>query len=244
MKSIRTGLTIFIPVYNEESLLIPNTKRLIRFLDSLKVPYEIIIGSNGSTDGTVALADELCHQYGNIRFFHLLRKGVGAAFREGVKMAEYDRIITVDIDLSINLEFVRVAERLLTQFDIVIGSKITGSQRRTWIRKLASNLFISVARFLFRIGYHDYSIAAKGYRKEVVEKYMPYIDDKTFYVVQIVYRAYHDRRRLKEIPVQCHDIRESRFNLIHEGVYKFANLFILWLSSIKEGRSQGAHKKH
>jgi hypothetical protein len=55
------------------------------------------------------------------------------------------------------------------------------------------------------------------------------MDDQTFYVVQLVYWARRDGKRLREIPVACMDLRESRFNLIHEGLYKFGNLFWLWL---------------
>jgi len=227
------GLTVFIPVFNEQSLLVPNTRRLLEFLEPLKTPYEIIIGSNGSTDKTVKIGMRLCNQHNHIRFFHLSEKGVGNAFRLGVKKAKYDRIVTVDMDLSINLEFISVAQGLLDRYDMVIGSKITGSQKRSFIRKVASNSFIHLARVLLRIHFHDYSIAAKGYRKELVKRYLPHIDDKTFYVVEIVCRAFHDGKKLKEIPVQCHDMRESRFNLMHEGVYKFGNLFRLWLSSFK-----------
>ena len=223
------GFTIFIPVYNEEDLLVKNTVHLLAFLDALKLPYEVILGSNGSTDGTVNLAEDLSQQHDPVRFFHLAEKGVGRAFREGVGMAAYDRIITVDMDLSISLDFIPAAYRLLDHSDMVIGSKITGEQQRSWSRKLASNLFIRLARRLLQIDFHDYSIAAKGYRKDLVKRYLHHIDDDTFYVVEIVHRASRDGFRLQEIPVKCRDMRESRFNLIHEGIYKFGSLFRLWL---------------
>lgn len=231
----RPGFTVFIPVYNEESLLTENVQHLVRFLDSINTPYEIIIGSNGSTDKTVELSRQLRNQYQNMGFFHLPKKGVGAAFREGVRIAKYERIITVDMDLSVNLEFVGIAYRLLDQYDIVIGSKITGRQKRTWIRRMASNCFIYLAKALLQINFHDYSIGAKGYRRDLVRRYLPYIDDKTFYVVKIVYHAYHDGKSIEEIPVECHDTRESRFNLIYEGIYKFSNLFRLWANSVRAG---------
>ena len=223
------GLTVFVPVFNEEGLLSKNTRRLHQYLESLEIPYEIIIGSNGSTDRTVRIAGELCQQYPEVRFFHLAEKGVGRAFKEGVKIAGYDRIVTVDMDLSIKLDFISEAFRLLDQYDMVIGSKITGTQKRAWIRRLASISFIRLAKVLLRINFHDYSIAAKGYRKGLVERYLPFLDDKTFYVVEIICRAYQDGKTLREIPVECEDRRESRFNLIHEGVYKFYKLFRLWL---------------
>ena len=232
--SFSYGYTIFIPVYNEETLLTTNINRLIHFLGSSAAPYEIIIGSNGSTDMTCILGRKLCEQHKPVSFFHLREKGVGAAFREGVKRARYDRIITVDIDLSINLEFIHEAYRFLAEYDIVIGSKIMGSQKRSLSRRMASNCFISCAKLLLRVDFHDYSIAAKAYRTEIAKKYLPYVDEKTFYVIEIVHRAYHEGYRLKEIPVQCHDTRGSRFNLIHEGIYKFSNLFRLWIYSMSK----------
>lgn len=229
--TLKPGFTIFIPVFNEDKLITTNAGRLIEFLAPVEIPYEIIIGSNGSTDRTVELGMRLSEQHRKIHFFHLPDKGVGAALKEGVRRARYERIITVDMDLSINLDFVLAANRLLDEYDIIIGSKSTGSQKRSWIRKMASNSFIDLARLLLKIDFHDYSIAAKGYRKEILKGYLPCMDDKTFYVVAIVHRAYREGKRLKEIPVTCLDLRESRFNLIHEGVYKFGNLLCLWLRS-------------
>lgn len=223
------GLTLFVPVYNEEALLTANTLRLRDYLESLDLPYEIIIGSNGSTDKTVPLAEALCRQYPAIRLFHLPRKAVGRAFKECVKRARYDRIITVDMDLSIHLGFIPEAYGLLNDYHMIIGSKITGSQDRAWLRRLASMAFIRLAAVLLGINFHDYSIAAKAYRKTLVQGYIPLMDDLTFYVVEIVYRACRDGKKIKEIPVRCKDLRESRFNLIHEGLYKFGNLFSLWL---------------
>jgi glycosyltransferase involved in cell wall biosynthesis len=237
----RFGLSVFIPVLNEESLLVQNTGRLVEFLISLKTPYEIIIGSNGSTDMTEELAARLCVQHQHVRFFHLPQKGVGRVFKIAVRNATYDRIITIDMDLSTNLDYIAVAYRLLAEYDIVIGSKIAGTQKRSWVRKLASNSFVSLARILLKIDFHDYSTAAKGYRKNFVEKCLPYVDNKTFYVVEILYLAYRDGKKLKEIPVRCIDMRRSRFNLIHEGAYKFAKLFRLWMSSLKASSNRKIH---
>ncbi|EFK06913.1 glycosyltransferase, group 2 family protein [delta proteobacterium NaphS2] len=232
MKS-NPGVTVFIPVYNEEDLLVKNTLLLLDFLDRLDMPHEVILGSNGSVDDTVDLARELSKRYGPVRFFHIAFKGVGRAFKEGIRMSAYERIVTVDMDLSIALDFIPEACRLLDYSDIVIGSKITGKQQRSWIRMAASNIFISLAGRFLNINYHDYSIAAKGYRKGLLEKYFNYIDDHTFYVVEIVQRASRNGCRILEVPVNCMDMRESRFNLIHEGVYKFGHLFRLWLKTRK-----------
>ena len=224
------GLTVFIPVYNEESLLPSNTMRLIRFLSNLDIPYEILIGSNGSFDRTVTIVSGLSRECPGLSWFHLPEKGVGAAFVEAVKRARYDRIVTVDMDLSIDLDFIEKSYYLLDDHDMVIGSKITGNQIRSWIRCAASNLFIQLAKRLLHMDFHDYSIAAKAYRKEFAMKYLDCMDRHTFYVVNIIFKASLNGNKLTEIPVSCVDLRESRFNLLHEGIYKFGNLFKLCLT--------------
>ncbi len=223
------GLTVFIPVYNEESLLTSNTMRLIRFMSNLDIPYEILIGSNGSFDRTVAIVSELSRRCPELSWFHLPQKGVGAAFVAAVKHARYDRIVTVDMDLSIELNFIEKSYHLLDDHDMVIGSKISGNQHRSWIRRAASNLFIQIAKRLLNMDFHDYSIAAKAYRKELAQQYLDCMDRHTFYVVNIIYKASRNGSKLTEIPVSCVDLRESRFNLLYEGIYKFGNLFRLCL---------------
>ena len=200
--TIPPGLSVFVPVYNEAALVVANTRRLAAFLDKLGIPWEIILGSNGSTDTTPDLAAALAREIDALRWFHLPHRGVGAAFREGVRRARYEHIVTVDMDLSIELDFIGHAHRLLSRCDMVIGSKTNGRQRRAWHRKLASNLFIRLARHLLKIDFHDYSIAAKGYRKSLVRRYGRHLDDHTFYVVSMVCHASRDGQRLAEIPVR------------------------------------------
>ena len=226
------GLTVFIPVYNEERILAPGVSGLIRFLARARIPFEIIIGSNGSTDRTITIGTGLARRFEEVRFFHLPLRGVGAAFIRGVEMARFSRIVTVDMDLSVSLDFIMQAYDLLDTCDIVVGSKITGRQTRSPVRKIASNCFIALARTMLGIDVHDYSIAAKGYRKEVVETYLDIVDTHTFYVVAILHRASGDQKRIREIPVRCIDTRISRFNLLYEGVYKFGRLFLLWFKTM------------
>ena len=129
--------SVFIPVYNEEDILIPNTDRLITYLDKLQLHYELIIGSNGSIDRTPHLGEILADRYPQVEFFHIKEKGVGYAFRQGVQTARYDVVVSLDMDLSIHLGFIEEALRLLDAgYDIIVGSKKMGHEKRSVFRKL------------------------------------------------------------------------------------------------------------
>jgi len=112
--------------------------------------------------------------------------------------------------------------------DIVIGSKKVGDERRSALRRLGSDLFILTAGVLLGLPFEDYSIGAKAYRRDLVLEYSRMIDAGTSYVLNIVYLAFRDKRKVIEIPVRCEDYRESRFNIVFEGLYRFRQLFRLW----------------
>jgi glycosyltransferase involved in cell wall biosynthesis len=226
---ISKPFSVFIPVYNEQDILIPNTERLITHLDRYGVDYEIIIGSNGSNDSTPDLGQMLSDKHARIRFFQIKEKGVGNAFKQGIRMARYDAVVSLDVDLSINLSFISEAlEFLDAKHDIVIGSKKAGDERRSVFRRLGSDLFILTVRALLGLPFEDYSIGAKAYKRDLVLEYNRWIDRGTSYVLNIVYLAFRDTRKVIEIPVRCEDYRESRFNIIYEGLYRFYQLFRLW----------------
>jgi glycosyltransferase involved in cell wall biosynthesis len=222
--------SVVIPVFNEEAILVDNVRRLVDYLDQLHTPYEIIIGSNGSTDRTPELGRQLQRQYSDLKFFHLPEKGPGTAFGKAVSLALYDHIISVDMDLSVDLNFIRRANTLLGEYSVVVGSKRMGTQTRSAVRKVASNLFIFSAIMLLGLSYDDYSLAAKAYRKKVLLDCADRIGPGTFYVVEVLNYALKNEYMTAQIPARCHDDRKSRFNLVHEGVYRFGNLFKLWLS--------------
>jgi glycosyltransferase involved in cell wall biosynthesis len=226
---ISKPFSVFIPVYNEEDILIQNTENLISHLDRYGVDYEVIIGSNGSNDRTPSLGAMLSGNYPQVSFFHMEEKGVGDAFKRGVQMARYDVIVSLDMDLAINLGFIEEALKSIeANHDIVIGSKKMGHERRTIFRRLGSDLFILTARILLGLPFEDYSIGAKAYKRDLILHYFDKIDWGTSYVLEIIYHAFHHKRRLIEKPVLCEDYRQSKFNIIHEGLYRFYRLFKLW----------------
>ncbi len=52
-------VTVGIPVYNEEELLRASTLALVEFLRRRAEGFEVLLGSNGSTDRTVEIGLEL-----------------------------------------------------------------------------------------------------------------------------------------------------------------------------------------
>ncbi|HEX9757601.1 MAG TPA: glycosyltransferase family 2 protein [Nitrospiria bacterium] len=222
--------TVFIPVYNEEEILEKNTQKLMNFLEKLDTPYEIILGSNGSSDRTPEIGLMLQEKFPQVKFFHIEDKGPGSALKKGITLSSYHNIISVDMDLSVDLNFIKMANKLLSDFDLVVGSKRMGAQKRSLLRKVASASFIFCAMILLGLSFDDYSLAAKAYKKKILEGCIDRIEGGTFYVIEVLNFAVRHNFSTVQIPAPCDDQRRSKFNLLNEGFYRFGKLFRLWLN--------------
>jgi glycosyltransferase involved in cell wall biosynthesis len=228
-----SGVSFIIPVHNEADILVDNCLYLLKLLKKLEVPFEIIIGSNGSTDKTDALGNGLAKQFQQLRFFSLPKKGiVGQVFKNAVKMAQYEKLISLDIDLTIDLSFINDAIKLLDVYDAAIGSKKAGKESRPWMRRLGSDTYLWVVKNFLRLGFSDYSIGAKAYRRSAILPHLNKIDARTGYVLTLIYYLYKNRKHIAQIPVNCNDHRECKFSLVNEGFYRFLHLFDLWLRMV------------
>lgn len=224
---IMNNLSIIIPVYNEEAIITKNTKRLIQFLGQKELKYEIFLCNNGSTDNTLKIAKQLAKKHKNMRVISVPKKGVGTVFKKAVKLARYGNIISQDMDLSTDLNFILKAKKLLKNYEIVIGSKQMGHQKRSILRKIPSDVFISLVKLLLGLNYNDYSMAAKAYKKEAIINHIDKVDYGTSYVIDLIYFAKKDKKKIIEIPVSCFDKRKSKFNILHESLYRLKNLIKL-----------------
>jgi len=229
---MKAGLTVFIPLYNEESLLQGNILKLSHYLESRRLPHEILLGSNGSRDRTATIGSELAARHEKVRFFHLPRRGPGLAFAAALRRAEHEYFVCLDADLSTDLLFIHEAAELLAGgYDAVVGSKQMGEQRRPRWRVMASDMFIFMTNLLLKMPYRDYSIGAKAYRTAAILPFLGHIDRHTFYTQELLYQLQSRGGRIIEIPVICEDRRASRFNLLHEGLYRCRKLCGLWFRS-------------
>lgn len=227
---------VFIPVLDEADLLRPHCLRLVEYLQAITPDFELIIASNGSTDATQALGAEMAAREPRLRFFHLPRRGPGRALLRALDLISAPKLITLDLDLSTDLEFVGRALELLDNHAVVVGSKQQGRQERVWWRVLGSGAYIFCARRFLGLPFHDYSLGAKGFRTEWLRANRQAIDWNTAYVANLLYCAHRQGQAVAEAPVLCHDTRPSRFRLPHEGFYRFAWLGRLWWQCHLRGR--------
>ncbi|WP_426388676.1 glycosyltransferase family 2 protein [Variovorax sp. R-27] len=94
-------LSVVVPVFNEEAVLVKFQRRLAAVLADLGVAYEIIYIDDGSTDQTIHLLKRLQRSHPGTSYARLTRNfGKEAAMSAGLKLATGEAVVVIDADLQ------------------------------------------------------------------------------------------------------------------------------------------------
>ncbi len=163
-------LSVVIPVYNEERWV----AELIRRVQAVEIPKELIVVNDCSTDRTAAILEELQRQYDNLRVFHQPRNmGKGAALREGFRHCTGDIVIVQDADLEYNpAEYPRLIQPIVDgRADVVYGSRFIGDSHRVlyYWHSVANKILTMISNWFTNLNLTDMETCYKVFRREVIQ---------------------------------------------------------------------------
>lgn len=214
------GLSVVIPVYNEEESLPPLAEKLGAVLDRLPFAAEVIFVDDGSTDGSFAVIESLHQQDPRIRAVGFRRnQRKAAALAAGFREARGGFILTMDADLQDDPEEIpRLLAALEEGLDLVSGWK---KKRHDPLSKtLPSRFFNRVTSLVSGIRLHDFNCGLKLYRREVAEDCLPYLYGELYRFLPAM--AHWAGYRVGELPVQHH---ARRFGKSKFGAKRLLNGF-------------------
>src|SRR5437016_296959 len=122
-------LSVVIPVYNEERWL----TEIVRRVQEVPIPKELILVNDCSTDGTPAILARLERQFDNVRVLQQPKNmGKGAALRAGFQHCTGDVVVVQDADWEYDpAEYPRLIQPILDgRADVVFGSRFIGDNHR------------------------------------------------------------------------------------------------------------------
>jgi glycosyltransferase involved in cell wall biosynthesis len=161
-------LSVVIPVYNERRWL----AEVVRRVQTVPVPKEIIIVDDCSTDGTCDLLQAMDGRDGVRAVYQPVNHGKGAALRAGFKRATGDVILVQDADLEYDpANYPRLLQPILAGLaDVVYGSRFLGESHRVlYFRHSVANKILTTASNMFtNLNLTDMESGYKVFRREVL----------------------------------------------------------------------------
>lgn len=124
----RPELSAVIPVYNEEARIGPTLEAALRYLKLSRIPAEIVVVDDGSTDKTLKVVDRFKGRKAGRTALRVLQhgknKGKGAAVRTGALAAKGEVVLFMDADNATPLsEYEKFKPLLKNGVQVVVGSR-------------------------------------------------------------------------------------------------------------------------
>jgi glycosyltransferase involved in cell wall biosynthesis len=175
-------LSIVLPCHNAAGGLRRTLEDLTQELELLD-SYEFIVVSDGSTDETVAIAEELASD--DIRVLHYPeRAGKGHALQVGLTEARGRYVAFVDADGDIGSEAIGPFLTIMKLYepDVVLGSKRHPLSEVSYppLRRLMSWTYHKLTRLLFRVNVRDTQTGLKLVRRDVLAAVLPRLYEKRY----------------------------------------------------------------
>lgn len=135
-------ISIIIPVYNEEEMILPLYNRLKETLDEHDIVYELVFVNDGSDDQTNKLIEQLIENDNKVVLVNLSRNyGKEIAMTAGFDYAQGDAAITLDADLQDPPELIpSLIEKWEEGYDVVYATRIS-RHGESLLRRVTAKVF-------------------------------------------------------------------------------------------------------
>jgi glycosyltransferase involved in cell wall biosynthesis len=203
MTEQKPDISLVIPFLNEEGSLAILYEKIVRVLDSVGRPFEIVFIDDGSSDSSFSIVDSIARKDPRvivIRFSS--NRGKAAGLNKGFSAARGDIVFTLDADLQDDPEEIpNFLKKLDEGFDLVSGWK---KKRHDPLEKrIPSKLFNKVTSMATGLKLHDFNCGFKAYRSEILRDVSIYGELHRYIPPLAHWLGY----KVGEIPV-CHHPRE------------------------------------
>ncbi len=186
------------PVHNEALIIEHTVRNYFGELDE-KVPFEMLVVEDGSTDDTKTVVRRLGRELPIQVFTSDDRRGYLDAVKHALSLATRDWIFLVDSDYQFAaIDFWRLVP-MMSSSDIILGVK---SPRRDPFYRVAMSRGLNwLLRLLFHVPFRDMDTGFRLLRRDAVSDIAPDVRHFAFFTAEFVVRADRAGYRICEVPV-------------------------------------------
>lgn len=213
--------SIVLPVYNEEHILPTTIGEIVQVISSQELEWEAVMVDDGSTDDSAAVLRQMATRYPQkIKVVsHPYNKGNGAAIKTGIKHAEGDIIICMDVDGQHDPRDILKMLPFLEDYDLVVGTRLF-KKDGTWYRNLANRFYNWLASSLTGFKIRDLTSGFRIFRAEVVKKFYHLFPQRFSYPTTSTLALLKGGYNIKYIPINIRPRQAgaSKIRLFRDGL--------------------------
>ena len=199
-------LSVVIPCLNEADTLATCVRKALSALRDAGIAGEVIVADNGSTDGSVEIAERE-----GARVVRVPTKGYGSALMGGIESAKGRYILMGDADDSYDFgELAKFVMKLREGFDLVQGCRLPagGGEVRTGAmpflhRWWGNPMFSWMVQRWFHAPIHDVHCGMRAFTKELYVKLDQRCTGMEFASENVIKASIHGAK-IAEVPVTLH----------------------------------------
>jgi glycosyltransferase involved in cell wall biosynthesis len=210
--SAELELSVVMPCLNEADTLATCITRAREALERHGIAGEVVVADNGSTDGSIEIAERL-----GARVVHVAERGYGNALMGGIAASRGRFVLMGDADASYDFaEVPRFVARLREGYDVVQGCRLPsggGTIRPGAMpflhRWIGNPLFSAMARRMFRVPIHDAYCGMRGFTRKFYDRMTLRCTGMEF-AIEMLVKATLYGESIAEVPITLHpDQRRS-----------------------------------
>ncbi|MCZ7532536.1 MAG: glycosyltransferase family 2 protein [Acidimicrobiia bacterium] len=201
----RLAVSVIIPAYQKESAIADALNRLLSVMDETGRTFEILVVSDGSTDGTARMARSIDRPEVSV-FEYSSNRGKGHALAVGVQRTTYPLVLFMDGDLDLDPSVIPGYFDLIETgaADGVVGSKVHPDSvvEYPWSRRLLSRVFRWLTRVLIGLDLGDTQTGLKAFRRDPMAEVATQCDSQGFaFDLELLCRLNDRGAKIVEAPV-------------------------------------------
>jgi dolichol-phosphate mannosyltransferase len=212
------GAWLILPTYDEAENIEPFVRAVTDRLETVGMPYTVLIVDDNSPDGTGRIADRLATEFSQVEVLHRPGKaGLGRAYLAGFRMALQagaDLVLEMDSDFSHDPADLPRLIAAAGAADLVLGSRYApGGGVEDWglVRRLVSRGGSTYARLVLGVPVRDLTGGFKCFNRRVLEGIdLDRVQANGYqFQIELTYRAVRAGFTVTEVPIRFRERRSG-----------------------------------